>query len=152
MLLDTHVDPVQPVLPETVLSVRVGGIEVHLCINKFNLHRKPSSSSSSSPFKKKLSFGMALFLPKSVRRRICLNLSRLQQTENACPLTILRANVQLRRRVNYGRARDRALLSGAPASLVENLLFNLVPRAFPLKNHCKLITFNVFHVKLSRYR
>ena len=153
-------DPVQPVLPETVLSVRVGGIEVHLCITKFNLHRKPSSSSSSSsssstsssPFKKKLSFGMVLFLPKSVKRRICLNLSRLQQTENACPLTILRANVQLRRRVNSGRARYRALFSGAPASLVENLLFNLVPRAFPLKNHCKLITFNVFHVKLSRYR
>ena len=160
MLLDTHVDPVQPVLPETVLSVRVGGIEVHLCITKFNLHRKPSSSSSSSsssstsssPFKKKLSFGMVFFLPKSVKRRICLNLSRLQQTENACPLTILRANVQLRRRVNYGRARDRALFSGPPASLVENLLFNLVPRAFRLKNHCKLITFNVFHVKLSRYR
>ena len=160
MLLDTHVDPVQPVLPETVLSVRVGGIEIHLCITKFNLHRKPSSSSSSSsssstsssPFKKKLSFGMVLFLPKSVKRRICLNLSRLQQTENACPLIILRANVQLRRGVNYGRARDRALFSGPPASLVENLLFNLVPRAFPLKNHCKLITFNVFHVKLSRYR
>ena len=160
MLLDTHVDPVQPVLPETVLSVRVSGIEVHLCITKFNLRRKPSSSSSSSsssstsssPFKRKLSFGMVLFLPKSVKRRICLNLSRLQQTENACPLTILRANVQHRRRVNYERARDRALFSGPPASLVENLLFNLVPRAFPLKNHCKLITFNVFHVKLSRYR
>jgi len=48
MLLDTHVDPVQPVLPETVLSVQVGGIEVHLCITKLNLHRKPSSLSSSS--------------------------------------------------------------------------------------------------------
>ena len=48
MLLDTHVDPVQPVLPETVLSVQVGGIEVHLYINKLNLHRKPSSLSSSS--------------------------------------------------------------------------------------------------------
>ena len=59
MPLDTHVEPVQPVLPETVLSVRVGGIEAILCITKLNLHRKPSSlwpssssssSSSSSPF------------------------------------------------------------------------------------------------------
>ena len=40
MLLDTHVDPVQPVLPETVLSVRVGGIEVHLCITKLKLTQK----------------------------------------------------------------------------------------------------------------
>ena len=55
MLLDTHVDPVQPVLPETVLSVQVGGIEVHLCITKLNLHRKPSSLSSSSSSSSSLS-------------------------------------------------------------------------------------------------
>ena len=140
MLLDTHVDPVQPVLPETVLSVRVGGIEVHLRITKFNLHRKPSSSSStsSSPFKKKLSFGMVLFLPKSVNRRICLNLSRLQQTENACPLTILRANVQLRRRVNYGRARDRALFSGPPRQSGREFAVQPRPQGFSLKKSLQI--------------
>ena len=146
MLLDTHVDPVQPVLPETVLSVRVGGIEVHLCITKFNLHRKPSSSSSSSsssstsssPFKKKLSFGMVLFLPKSVKKRICLNLSRLQQTENACPLTILRANVQLRRRVNYERARDRVLFSGAPRQSGRELAVQPRPQGFSLKKSLQI--------------
>ena len=77
MLLDTHVDPVQPVLPETVLSVQVGGIEVLLCITT-KLTQKTIIVIIIiiivvvvviiSPFKKKLSFGMVLFLPKSVKR------------------------------------------------------------------------------------